>query len=88
MYMATWEQSMASAENPVVPGNCLVQCLMARAKRMSATALTTRVPVPWHCLIYWWRGRLSGLGSSLRELLKVNVEVFPKAVDGTTNSLI
>lgn len=89
-HMATWEQSLASAESRVVPGNCFGECLMAQAKSMSATALMTSVPVPQHCLIYWWRGGLSacGLGSSLRKHLRVNVEISLKAIDETSNSLI
>lgn len=39
--MATWEQSLAFAESLVMPGNCFKECLVAQAKSMSVTALTT-----------------------------------------------
>jgi len=57
---------------------------MAQAKSMSATTLTTEVPMLWHRLIYYWRGRRSacGLGSSLREHLRVNVEISPRLLMG------
>lgn len=49
--MTTIEQSLVSAESPVMPGNCFGKFLVAQAKIMSATALMTSVPVPWHHLI-------------------------------------
>lgn len=39
--MATREQSLASAESPVVPGNCFGKFVVAQAKIMSVTDLMT-----------------------------------------------
>lgn len=40
-HVTTREQSLASAESPVMPGNCFGKFLAAQAKIMSATALMT-----------------------------------------------
>lgn len=39
--MTTREQSLASAESPVMPGNCFGKFLVTQAKIMSATAVMT-----------------------------------------------